>query len=201
MPSPVITPGRADQLAGVLNWPSGRSDRFWAKAVTNPETGCMEWSGYRNDKGYGVVRVVPSIQLAHRVAWTIANGIIPAGLSLDHLCRNRSCINPAHLEPVTHAENIRRSPYPTSQTNKLKTHCQHGHEFTPDNTAMYGRPPARACRTCMRGRPRQPYRPTERACPGCGRTYRRLDAHIRRCREFTQHPAPDHCVGCRQAAK
>jgi hypothetical protein len=82
--------------------------------------------------------------MAHRVAYELVIGQIPAGLELDHLCRNVVCVNPAHLEPVTRAENMRRR-------SAAQTHCKHGHEFTPENTYYYwhgGR--HRACRACGR---------------------------------------------------
>jgi hypothetical protein len=70
--------------------------------------GCLLWTGARLPLGYGVMRYQGRIAYAHRVAWTMIHGPIPEGLVLDHLCRNPSCINPDHLEPVTQQENIRR---------------------------------------------------------------------------------------------
>ena len=75
-------------------------------------------------------------------------GLVPSGLELDHLCRNRACINPDHLEPVTRKENHRRSPLSAG-----KTHCKHGHEFTLENTYLaQGKKPQRQCRECIRNR-------------------------------------------------
>lgn len=79
----------------------------------------------------------------HREMYIALVGEIPEGLVLDHLCRNRSCINPDHLEPVTDGENIRRG----ISANGLKTHCKHGHEFTPDNIIIVT-DGYRNCRIC-----------------------------------------------------
>jgi hypothetical protein len=78
----------------------------------------------------------------HRRAYERAYGRIPDGLEIDHLCRNRACINPEHLEAVTHAENVRRAAV-------LVTGCKQGHPFTPENTYLF-RGKYRRCRTCKR---------------------------------------------------
>lgn len=75
----------------------------------DPETGCWNWLLHRIPTGYGQVRVRGRAHLAHRFNWEMANGPVPDGLELDHLCRNRGCVNPAHLEVVTHHENLRRA--------------------------------------------------------------------------------------------
>lgn len=69
---------------------------------------CWEWTGLKNVRGYGRINVAGTMQLAHRATYSALRGPIPEGLELDHLCRNPSCVNPDHLEPVTHAENVRR---------------------------------------------------------------------------------------------
>src|SRR5687768_9248591 len=105
---------------------------------------CWEWPGFRDRDGYGRL-YWPTIntRAAHRVAYELFVGPIPEGLQLDHLCRNRACVNPRHLEPVTQAENARRGAI------AQKTHCANGHPFDGDNT--YWRSSGhRTCRACNR---------------------------------------------------
>ena len=119
-------------------------DRLLAKAIINPETGCWEWTANRSQDGYGRIKVSGRKVKAHRVSYELTYGPIPEGLQIDHLCRVRCCINPAHLEAVTSRENMRRG-----RGKSLKTHCIRGHEYTPENT--YINPKGhRHCRTCLR---------------------------------------------------
>lgn len=120
-------------------------------------SGCWKWLGpvHRYADGtpsYGSAAQGGRKLPAHRLTYELFVGSIPAGLDLDHLCRNRRCVNPAHLEPVTRRENIMRSPVALPALNEAKTHCTHGHEYTPENTVIqvvpWGKGFQRACRTC-----------------------------------------------------
>lgn len=119
--------------------------------------------------GYGRVSVGGRVRSAHVVAWEQANGRpVPKGLVIDHTCHNtdpscpggpscphRRCINPDHLEAVTQRENVLRSTKTIAGQNARKTHCPMGHEFTPENTYVWGQSGgrvARACKTCHRAR-------------------------------------------------
>lgn len=122
--------------------------RFWSKVVPEPNSGCWLWSGALNSGGYGCFNFGGSKgRGAHRVAYQVLVGEIPAGLHLDHLCRTRCCVNPAHLEPVTQRENCLRGVSPAAIHAK-KTHCPKGHLFEGENLARWGDGSQRFCRAC-----------------------------------------------------
>lgn len=117
------------------------------KRVTISEGGCWLWRGVTTG-GYGYMDIRGQRFLAHRVAYTLFVGAIPKGKQLDHLCRVRHCINPAHLEVVTSRENVLRGEGISAQ-NARKTHCKNGHPFSAENTR--NRPDGRRrCRECER---------------------------------------------------
>ena len=107
--------------------------------------GCWAWRGTISRKGYGMFWPTAVATPAHRYSYERLIGPIPKGLQIDHLCRNRSCVNPEHLEPVTAKENQLRSPFDPA----AKSHCKYGHEYTPENTQVNPRG-ARVCRACHR---------------------------------------------------
>lgn len=126
--------------------------------------GCWMWRGACNRKGYGQFSVgasettglTTSTFRAHRVAYELLKGSIPAGLTLDHLCRVRPCVNPDHLEPCTSAENSRRSPDTLASINRARTTCPQGHPL--DGAYKSGpRKGRRFCKTCQRKWSRQSY--------------------------------------------
>lgn len=117
------------------------------------ESGCWLWQGRIDRAGYG--RLGGSDHyggpLAHRVSYTLLVGPIPEGLTIDHLCRVTSCVNPSHLEPVSMRENLLRSPLTWGGRNVRKTHCKHGHPFDEENT-YWRRSGGRHCKTCTKER-------------------------------------------------
>jgi HNH endonuclease len=139
--------------------------RFWAKVdkhgsipTHRPELGpCWSWDAKHDACGYAMFslrRLVepgqhPFVAVgAHRVAYELLVGPIPLNREIDHLCLNRGCVNPAHFEVVTHAVNTLRGTSPQA-VNAIKTCCDHGHEFVPDNTYIRSNG-HRQCRTCGR---------------------------------------------------
>lgn len=123
------------------------AERLMRRREIDPETKCWNWTGYVGAEGYGQIRLPdgPTSRETHRVAYEVLVGPIPSGLVLDHLCRNRACFNPEHLEPVTNRVNILRGEG-KSAINARKSHCERGHELTPEN--VYTNRGARVCKTC-----------------------------------------------------
>lgn len=131
--------------------------------IPSDPTNCWNWHGSKGSCGYGQfilsarrgekrVRISP-----YRFIWEYFHGPMPEGTEPDHLCNNRACCNPAHIEPVTHSENQRRSysrgrkrikrDYPGGR--QRGTHCPHNHEYTPQNTIISSQGSVQ-CRECNR---------------------------------------------------
>ena len=115
--------------------------RFLAK-INVVETGCWEWTAYLNQYGYSKFQLNGKIITAHRFIYEYYYGTICPDLTIDHLCRNRKCVNVNHLEQVTNRLNIQRG----IKYNTIKTHCKHGHKFNKTNTRIYKG--FRVCRAC-----------------------------------------------------
>lgn len=141
---------------------------------TVTDDGCWEWQGHTT-RGYGRVHRDGRTHAVHRLAYELLVGPIPAGLTIDHLCRNRACFNTAHLEPVTLRENILRGETIAAE-NAAKTHCKNGHPFDDENTGRDKTRGARYCREChanSHARSAASFTPERRA---------RKNAHLREAR-------------------
>ena len=123
--------------------------RLLDKISPEPNSGCWLWLGAMTGNRYGSIKFKQKSAPVHRVSYTVFKGEIPAGFEIDHLCRVKCCINPDHLEAVLHKVNLLRGKSP-SANNARKTHCSHGHAFTPENTYIQPSNGGRLCRICKR---------------------------------------------------
>ena len=147
-------------------WSCGKAEdlpylvRFWSRVDQDgpvpehrPELGpCWVWLTTKNNDGYGqFTSNIPGKvnEVAHRIAYRLTYGAIPEGLIIDHLCSNRICIRPEHLQAVTQAENLRRCPTTSAKQNAAKTHCPKGHLYDDTNTIHRKDKRGRQCRICL----------------------------------------------------
>jgi hypothetical protein len=135
---------------------AGLPPEIAAKIRPVPITGCWEWIGARESRGYGNVKIAGHVRKAHVVVYEALRGTIAAGLECDHLCRVPWCVNPDHVEVVAHAENVRRGAarWVPGERQRAKTHCPRGHAYSPENTYTQPGTGGRACRACDRERKR-----------------------------------------------
>lgn len=122
-------------------------ERVWKKVDRRGEDDCWIWLGYHNREGYAVLGVGNRPGLVHRIAYELIVGKIPDGLTIDHLCRNRGCVNPRHMEPVPNAVNVLRGQGVTAK-NARKSHCPRGHAYAGANLNI--RNGKRRCVACDR---------------------------------------------------
>ena len=136
--------------------------RFLTKVDHRSDSECWLWTGAKNNRGYGQIAVGFTMKLAHRVAYELNFGSIPTNLQLDHLCHNRSCVNPAHLELVTNRENARRgNGRQIGHRYPYKVSCPQGHPYDMFNTSTWISPTPsrvkthRGCKICHAKRERE----------------------------------------------
>jgi hypothetical protein len=131
-------------------------ERFWEKVNKRGPDECWPWTAAVGKHGYGVLGVGPhKTTTAPRFAYELLVGPIPKGLTIDHLCRNRLCVNPNHLEVVTRGENVLRGESVPAQ-NARKTHCKRGHLLAGDNLIITSQ--GRRCRACVYAAARARYK-------------------------------------------
>lgn len=158
-------------------------DRF-AEKIALTDGGCLQWIGHVERHGYARIWVDRCNVSAHRWSYEYFVGPIPDGLQIDHLCRNRACVNPEHLEPVTAAENVRRSTIAEAAALRASriTHCPEGHPYSDENTYRSGG--SRVCLACKKKRAKDDYERNREAVIERARLWRL--ANLERSRELSR---------------
>jgi hypothetical protein len=151
-PKPLVDFSRPGSTPGSVDYGDERLPvHFWEKVYPEPNTGCWLW-GAATTRGHAVFWLSHAARLeyAHRVIWTATVGAIDDEMEIDHLCRQRCCVLPAHLEPVTHQVNVARGHARYSYLQYRQDACVRGHLFTPENTIVPEGTDQRVCRACKR---------------------------------------------------
>lgn len=163
---------------------AGVKARFWAKVDVRGEDECWPWLGAIGKAGYGWFRLFGKVRKAHRASYWILVKEPDAGLHIDHICRNRRCVNPAHLREVTPRVNALENSVSVTAINYSKTHCSKGHFLSEDN--VYRRPGVgrRHCRICRRDYKCRRNAARAQETPATGKASGHSDATIQRVREM-----------------
>jgi len=164
-----------------------RATEFFLRVEVTP-SGCWNWLGGHFSDGYGTFWDNKRAVYAHKFSYEQLVGVVPIGLDLDHLCHNRGCVNPQHLEAVTHGVNVRRglAPRLSKQRQTNKTHCPYGHPYNEINTVWVKNGRWRECRLC-----RKRYRQERReAIREYNREYRRT--HKEQLKEYNKKYYESH---------
>lgn len=176
-----------DPSTGRFVGPSETAEqRFWKKV--HKTDSCWIWTAAKNSRGYGSFWDGERLTCAHRFSYEIAKGMIDSRLELDHLCRNPSCVNPDHLEPVDHRMNMQRgiTGLKSGAQQRAKTHCPQGHPYDETNTYINPTTGARHCKICKSSCKKPPQKAAEQT-----KRYRE-----RRKMERLAKQADRHCQGC-----
>lgn len=157
--------------------------RCFFDKINKNKNGCWDWTGTTDGRGYPKQYLQRRARFAHRISFLIFNGSIDDTMEIDHTCRNKTCVNPAHLDQVSSRENTVRGISPAA-TNAKKTHCKYGHELSGENLVRYikGR---RGCRTCWYLRAKVYYKENAEKCKAKARAkyWENVDVERKRSRE------------------
>lgn len=134
-------------------------DRIENNTFYDPMSGCHLWTGCSYGRGYGWINFKGKSQPVHRLVYRLVFGDIPEGYEVHHLCGTKLCLNPSHLQALSKAEHTKIGPAARCSgiANRSKTQCKHGHEFTEENTILYGPKQYRYCRKCRNARANESY--------------------------------------------